>query len=147
MDTLVNISYVQKQMYELPNMYQKILETVNFYSVVEYVKSLNKLFKETIVPHFELEEREVFPLALSREELGLRGLVSELLQEHRQINEKLARLNELSSKPDFIPKASQGEKDQLTAFCTEITRQLAEHAQKEDAKFYPFLKDIILGSK
>lgn len=147
MDPLIDISYVHKKIYELPNMYQKIMETVNFYNVIEYVKSLNKLFADTIVPHFDVEEQEIFPVVLAKEELGLEMLISQLKQEHKQITEKLARLNEVNSKLRLKPALTEKEKDGLIALCTEITQGLTDHAEKEDAKFFPFLKNILFGSK
>jgi iron-sulfur cluster repair protein YtfE (RIC family) len=147
MDPLIDISYVHKRIYELPNMYQKIMESVNFYNVVEYVNGLNKLFKDIIAPHFDLEETQIFPPAFAKEELGLREVISQLLQEHREIVEKLARLNEASSKLELKAAGQQREKDQLTALCTEITQELTNHAQKEDTDFFPFVKNILFNFK
>lgn len=146
MDALINLSEVHKQISEMPVMYQKILATVNFYNIVGYVKSLNKLFKDIILPHFDFEEKEIFPVVLSKKEMGLQSVISELQQEHKQITEKLSRLNELNSKLKLNRAATQKEKDELTALCTEITQELTNHAQKEDVELFPFLKNITFTS-
>ena len=147
MDPLITVSQVHYKIYELPNMYQKILQSVNFYNVLEYTKSLNQLFKDTIVPHFEFEENEIFPVAFVRDELRLARVAAELIQEHGKIMEKLAKLNEANAALAGKPDVQQREKDKLTAFCTEITQELTNHAQREDAEFYPFLKDITFTIK
>ncbi len=146
MDALINLSEVHKQISEMPVMYQKILATVNFYNIVGYVKSLNKLFEDIILPHFDFEEKEIFPVVLSKKEMGLQSVISELQQEHKQITEKLSRLNELNSKLKLNRAATQKEKDELTALCTEITQELTNHAQKEDVELFPFLKNITFTS-
>ncbi|MDD5155056.1 MAG: hemerythrin domain-containing protein [Candidatus Omnitrophica bacterium] len=147
MDPFITISYVHNKIYELPNMYQKILESVSVLNVIEYIKGLNKLFHDLIVAHFDLEEKEIFPAALAKAELGLEKVVSELIQEHKDIIEKLSRLNEADAKLRVKADVTQKEKDDLIALCTEITQRLTNHAQKEDEEFYPFLKNISFLSK
>jgi iron-sulfur cluster repair protein YtfE (RIC family) len=74
----------------MPLMHQKILTIVNFIDLVEYVKNLNKLFRETVSPHFDLEEIQIFPTFIYKGYSELESLISTLLQEHKQIMEKLA---------------------------------------------------------
>jgi len=128
-------------------MYQKLLQGVNFFDVVEYIKALNKLFRDSIIPHFEFEENEIFPVAFPKKEVGLDNIVSELLQEHKQIMGRLAQLNAANTNIANNPNATQKEKDALLASCTALTRELANHSQKEDSELYPFLKDIIFKMK
>ena len=147
MDPLITVSQDHNKVYEMTNLYQKLLQGVNFFNVVEYVNTLNKLFRDSIIPHFEFEEKEIFPVALSKKNPSLDNIVSELLQEHRQITEKLARLNMVNKNIANNPNATQREKDGLLATCTALTRELANHSQKEDSELYPFLKDIIFKMK
>jgi iron-sulfur cluster repair protein YtfE (RIC family) len=147
MDTLINLSEAHKKISEMPVMYQKILTTVNFYNVVEYVKSLNKLFRDTVLPHFDFEEKKIFPVILSKGEVGFQSLISALQQEHKEITGELAQLNELSAKLESNPNATQKEKDKLATLCSEITRELTEHAQKEDERLFPYLRNISFNDK
>ena len=140
MDPLLNLSEAHRKIAEMPIMYQKIMTTVNFIDVVEYVKSLNKLFRETITPHFDLEETQIFPVFISKGNAELESLVSTLLQEHKQIMEKLAQINELNSQLESNPDTTQKDKDKLVSLCTEITQKLTEHAHKEDEKLFPYLQ-------
>lgn len=140
MDPLLNLSEAHRKIAEMPLMYQKILTTVNFIDVVEYVKSLNKLFRETISPHFDFEETQIFPTFISEGDAELGSLISILLQEHKQIMEKLAQVNKLSIKLQSDTNTTQKEKDKLVSLCTEITQKLTEHAHKEDEKLFPYLR-------
>ena len=140
MDPLLNISAAHRKIAEMPLMYQKILTTVNFIDVVEYVKSLNILFKETLSPHFDFEETQIFPIFISRGDPELESLISILLQEHKQIMGKLAQVNELNAQLGSNPNTTQKDKDKLVSLCTEITQKLTEHAHKEDEKLFPYLQ-------
>jgi iron-sulfur cluster repair protein YtfE (RIC family) len=139
MDPLINLSEAHRKLVEMPLMYQKILTTVNFIDVVEYVKSLNRLFRETLTPHFDFEETQIFPIFISRGDSELESLISALIQEHKQFMEKLAQINELSTKLESDPNTTQKDKDKLVALCTEITQKLTEHAHKEDERLFPYL--------
>ncbi|MDD4894941.1 MAG: hemerythrin domain-containing protein [Candidatus Omnitrophica bacterium] len=143
MDPLINLSQAHQKILEMPAMYSKILGTINFHNAAEYVKSLNKLFKDIVLPHFDFEEKEVFPLVTPEMGQGLQVLVIALKEEHKQIMEELAQLNKLNMKLQTSPDVSQAEKDKLAALCTKITRELTEHAQKEDESLFPYLRDTI----
>ena len=147
MDPLITASQVHNKIYEMSNVYQKLLQGVKFFNVTEYVNTLNKLFRDYIIPHFEFEENEIFPVAFSKKEAGFDKIISELLQEHKQIKEKLVRLNLANTNIANNPNATQKEEDDLLAACTGLTRELTNHAQKEDSEFYPFLKEIIFKIK
>ena len=132
MDKLIQLSEAHKRILEMPAMYQKVFASANIYNAVAYVKNLNKLFIDTILPHFDFEEKGIFPVVLSKGGAVFESLISTLQQEHKQIIGELARLNELSAKLESNPDATQKEKDELSTLCTEITQELTEHAQKED---------------
>ena len=140
MDPLLIISPVHKKIQEMPAMYQKILTTVNFYNIAEYVKTLNNFFTEIILPHFDFEERQLFPVLIG-ELADSRALIMILLQEHRQFREKLAQVNDLYAELEANPKAQQKEKEEVAKLCGEITQGLSDHALKEDDKLFPLFKD------
>jgi hemerythrin-like domain-containing protein len=147
MDPLITVSQVHNKIYEMSNMYEKILQGVNPFDVGEYIKGLNQLFRNFIVPHFEFEKNEIFPVALAKKEVGLESIISILLQEHKKIIEQLASLNVANVNIVNNPNSTQEERGHLLASCTALTRELTNHAQKEDSLFYPFFKDIIFKMK
>ena len=140
MDPLLDTNEAHRKISEMQMLYRKIMTTVNFIDVVEYVKTLNKLFSETITPHFDLEETQIFPAFISRGNAELESLVSTLLQDHKEIMEKLAQVNELNAKLESNPGATQKDKEKLLSLCTELTQKLTEHAHKEDEKLFPYLQ-------
>lgn len=140
MHSLLEVSYAHKKAYEMPSVYQKVLSVVNVLNITEYVKTLNILFGETILPHFDAEEREVFPILIS-EVAGSQPIITLVMQEHAQLKEKLSQLNELNNELQANPQATQKDKDVVAGLCSEITQGLLEHAQLEDEELYPLLKD------
>ncbi len=145
MDKLIQISSVHKRISEMPAMYKEIVSNVNFYNPLEYVENLNRIFEDTILPHFEYEEKEIFPLLLARGNTDIGTRVFMLQDEHNKIRGELSRLNELKSKLGASPDIR--EKEKLAALCSEITRELNEHASKEDTIIFPLLKGIDPNSK
>jgi iron-sulfur cluster repair protein YtfE (RIC family) len=140
MDPLLEVSHAHKKVYEMPTVYQKVLSVVNVLNLAEYVKTLNNFFTETILPHFDCEEREIFPILIS-EVADSQPIITLVMQEHEQLREKLRQLNELNSELQANPQATQKQKDVVAGLCNEITRGLTEHAELEDEKLYPLLKD------
>jgi len=140
MDPLIILSQTHKKIAETPLMYQKIMTSINFTDMVEYVKDLDELSREIVLPHFDYEEKEIFPDLLFKGFPDLNKLIEELKEEHKQMNEKLDRIKEMSKKLRDDPAATQKDKEKLSALCTEITRELVEHGQKEDEKLFPLLK-------
>ena len=140
MDKLIQVSSVHKKISEMLAMYRETLSNINFYDPFAYTESLNRLFKDTILPHFEFEEKEIFPLVSVRGNLDIQATVSILQEEHKRFIDKLNRLNEL--KAALASNADVKEKEKLLSLCNEITRELNEHALKEDTHIFPLLKVI-----
>jgi len=139
MDKLIKISSVHKRISEMPQMYKEVLSNVNFFNPLDYTESLNRIFQDTILPHFEFEEKEVFPLLLARANSNIQAAVLVLQNEHEQIKDKLNSLNQLNSELGARPDVK--EKEKLLSLCNEIARELNEHALKEDTTIFPLLKD------
>lgn len=145
MDKLIQVSSVHKRISEMAAMYKEILGNINFYNPLEYTENLNRIFADTILPHFEYEEKELFPLVASKGNADMENRVLALEAEHRKFSEELTRLNDLKSQ--LGPSPDVKEKEKLAALCSEIARKLNEHASKEDATIFPFLKGLASDSK
>jgi len=143
MDPLITVSQAHSRIYEMLNVHQKLLQEVKFLNASEYVKTLNKVFTDAVVPHFEFEESEIFPVVFARKDLGLDKIISEFLEEHKQIIRHLAGLSERNAGIMNTLGPSKEENDNLLASCNMLTREVIAHAQKEDSDFYPLVKDIM----
>jgi iron-sulfur cluster repair protein YtfE (RIC family) len=127
----------------MPLLYQKVLSSFDLYDVVKFAKNLASLYNDTVIPHFDFEEKEIFPPALAKGEAGCQTLIQSLLDEHKEMSDKFIRIKELAQKLGSDPAAAaQKEKDNLAALCNEVCRQLTEHAQKEDEQLFPYLRNI-----
>ena len=145
MDPLITVSQAHNKVYEMLNMYQKLLLEVNHFDVSDYVKTLNKLFTDTVKPHFEFEEVKIFPIVFARKDLGLEKIISELLQEHRQMIKHLAGISEKNAGIMNSSNPAPAEKDSLLASCNILARELVVHTQKEDSQLYPKIKEIMFN--
>jgi len=143
MDPLITVSQAHSRIYEMLNIHQRLLQGVKFLNASDYVKTLNKIFTDAVVPHFEFEESEIFPAVFARKDLGLEKIISEFLEEHKQIIKHLAQLSERNAGIMNTPDPTPAEKDNLLASCNILTRELITHAQKEDSDFYPLIKDVM----
>ncbi|MGD0336863.1 MAG: hemerythrin domain-containing protein [Candidatus Omnitrophota bacterium] len=139
-DPLITVSRAHKAIYEMPNMYEKVFFMVSVFNIAEYVRILKILFTQTLNPHFDFEERKIFPI-LTTEVPDSRTLILTLIQQHTQFKSKLNEVDDMSLALQYDPQATQQEKDQAAAICKEITSGLNEHAQLEDEKLYPLLKN------
>lgn len=91
-----------------------------------------------ILRHFDLEERELFPLHREAEGDEMADL---LLEDHRIIRGLIADLRPLL---DRIPQGLDQEAwNALRATGTAFATELAAHAQKEDEAFMPVLDDLL----
>ncbi len=90
----------------------------------KYKKYINDVFeniKDRLIPHFEFEEKELFPL------LEERQLVEELLKEHKEfieIIEKAKRERNMEKKIQILE---------------ELVKLLKSHGDKENTKILPLL--------
>lgn len=138
-DALLRISGVHKKISELPALYGKVLANVNFYNPVEYAESLEKLFQDSILPHFELEEKKIFPLIFSRGNVEQQKTVMMIEHQHKLILEKLGRLSQMKSGVRESPAGK--DKEKLASLCNELAAELNEHALKEDTILFPLLNE------
>lgn len=107
-------------------------------------KDVIAFFAQIAYQHHAEEEKELFPAVLSSAQDGdeserVRNMVTQLTQEHREIESLWARLE------PQLERVVKGQDSELDA--TEIdllTRMYEEHAAFEEREFLP-LSEIILG--
>lgn len=145
MDKLIRISADHKTISEMPSMYREIISRANFYNPLDYVDSLNKIFKDTILPHFDFEEKEIFPLIIEMGNIDAKAMIPKLNDDHVQFRQRLEQINKIKS--GFEIKPDVRVREELTALCGQITRDLSEHALKEDTIVFPLLKDAGFDQK
>ena len=145
MDKLIKISGVHKIISEMPAMYKEMLGKINFYNPLEYAQTMNKVFEETILPHFEFEEKEIFPFIYARGSDEVRKIVLIVQEQHKQLAEKMNGAMQLKDKLEEAPDTAGKEK--LAALCSQIAAELNEHALKEDAVLFPLLKNSAFNSQ
>lgn len=87
--------------------------------------------RKGLLPHFDVEEKAVFPLLTTEEGKNLRG---ELLQEHDQLRVLFSRFMELMER--------RAPSQELMNLALEIDRGLIPHASKEDEVLIPLLRQL-----
>ncbi|GEM_PF-2728932 len=142
-DPLISVSQAHNKIFEMSNMYEKLLQGVSFIDVAGYVNTLSKLFKESIIPHFDFEENRIFPAALASRDPKIRSLVTRIQDDHDRLLAKLTQLNGQKINLGDFSKVTQKEKNELLSSCTALTRELTSHAQYEDTEFYPLISGVI----
>ena len=103
-------------------------------------KEAMSFIKDTIFKHFEWEERQVFPIALTIGELQIKQFVRDLQQQHIGIVAKFDVMADLVLRHGFsFP--DEAIKDKFIDATKEMIELVLKHAQLEDEKLYPFLEN------
>ncbi len=104
------------------------------------IKEVVKFIKETLFPHFEWEERKVFPIALVIGDLGVKQVVRELQQQHIMAMSKFDIMTDLLLKYGFS-FSDEKIKERFIDTAKEMIEVVLENARKEDEALFPFLLD------
>lgn len=104
------------------------------------VRKVIEFFKNTILRHFEWEERDVFPVALAIGEIDIKQVVRELQQQHIFIISKFDILADIIVKYGFTFN-DEKTKNNFIETSKEMLNTVLQHAHKEDEELYPFLED------
>jgi len=103
------------------------------------IKSIEEFFQRHIIHHFEFEEKNVFPVILSKlATLESIKLILELQKEHGFILTKLWEFLSITSKK-IVPVDKEASA-QLNCMGRNIIHLLLTHASKEDDKLLPLLE-------
>jgi hemerythrin-like domain-containing protein len=133
MDKLLKIGNDHKIISEMLTVYKELLENVNMIDPLSYAGSLDKIFQETVLPHFESEEKDIFPFFLSKNPTIANDIVI-LQAEHERMKREMARINAIVEELKAHDDAKVKEK--LVSLCTELSEELSEHALKEDTTVF-----------
>lgn len=101
---------------------------------------LNAAFSSELPRHFEVEEKDLFPLLADS---GLEQLVDILLEDHRLIRDLITILKPLISKALKESKLSELEWQTFFQQADALITELSAHAEKEDAGLVPELEEIL----
>ncbi len=103
------------------------------------IKPIEEFFRRHIIYHFEFEEKDVFPVILSKlATLESIKLILELQKEHGFILTKLWEFMNITSKKTApVDKETSA---QLNCMGRNIIHLLLTHASKEDDKLLPLLE-------
>lgn len=103
------------------------------------IKPIEEFFQQQIIYHFEFEEKNVFPVILSKlATLESIKLILELQKEHGFILTKLWEFLSITSKK--IAPVDKETSAQLNFMGRNIIHLLLTHASKEDDKLLPLLE-------
>jgi len=103
-------------------------------------KEVMFFMKDTILKHFEWEERQVFPIALVIGELEIKSVVRELQQQHIRAIAKFDVMADFVLKHGFsFPDDAM--KDKFIDATKEMIELVLQNAQLEDEKLFPFLEN------
>ncbi|MFH1227492.1 MAG: hemerythrin domain-containing protein [Planctomycetota bacterium] len=105
------------------------------------VRNVMSFFIDTIAPHFEGEERNLFPVALVLGNMQIKQAVRELQHEHITMLGKMDVLKEVILKLGFSINDEQV-KDEFVRLSKDIIELIILHARKEDEELFPYLENI-----
>ncbi len=96
------------------------------------LEDLRTFIHRAILPHFDLEEKTVFPLLLSKQDN--RTLYDELMEDHRLLKEQFALFFELCHRDQVT--------DEFVKISTDMITNLILHARKEDRTLIPLVRRL-----
>jgi len=145
MDKITREAKEHDDIMEFIAIYQGALAEISYRGPWNRIKELQNFLNDHIPPHFEFEEKEIFPILMEKGMDKEKRLVQELLTEHTQIRDKLAKFDTLLSEYSSPPKEEETHK--LNEKVNEILRIILEHAQAEDKKLFPILQEFEIDLK
>ncbi|XOF34332.1 MAG: hemerythrin domain-containing protein [Candidatus Electrothrix sp. YB6] len=138
MDKLTREAHDHGRIVESMVFFEQFLKTITSNEIPDYTERLHQFFDQYIVQHFSFEEKEVFPILLTKGDAQDKKLVQELLEDHASILRLLAEFRKIIF--SFGPQPNTGQvKKIITSSETMITAVLA-HTDKEDKKLFPALR-------
>ena len=145
MDKITREAKEHDDIMEFIAIYQGALAEISYRGPWNRIKELHNFLNDRIPPHFEFEEKEIFPSLMEKGMDKEKRLVQELLTEHTQIRDKLAKFDTLLSEYSSPPKEEETYK--LSKKVNEILITILEHAQAEDKKLFPILQEFEIDLK
>ena len=102
------------------------------------IRKVINFVKNTLLKHFEWEERNIFPIALVLGELEIKQVVRELQQQHIMAMSKFDIMSDLVVKYGFsFP--NEEIKNKFIDAAKEMLEITLQNARKEDEELFPFL--------
>jgi len=145
MDKITREAKEHDDIMEFIAIYQGALAKISYKGPWNRIKELQNFINDHIPPHFKFEEEEIFPILMEKGMDKEKLLVQELLAEHTQIRDELAKFDALLSEYSSPPKEEETYK--LREKVNKIISTILEHAQAEDKKLFPILQEFKIDLK
>jgi len=134
------VKEAHKQITEQMWLLESALPYLNKEESYNNARKVTDYFKNTILRHFEWEEREVFPVALAVGDLDIKLIVRELQQQHIFIISRFDIIADIILKYGFSFN-DEKVKSKFIQSGKEMLESVLQHAHKEDEELFPFLED------
>lgn len=103
------------------------------------LEKISSFFQAGVIPHFDFEEKKIFPSLLGSASNEEKELVRVLLEEHASMLREIERFAGLNLK--FKSGATSDLLGELCGLGKEIVDALLSHARKEDKELFPILRN------
>jgi len=139
MDPLIRLVNDHENISEFLEGVEQTMDFLHDEEAWKEIKPIEEFFQQHIIYHFEFEEKNVFPVILSKlATLESIKLILELQKEHGFILTKLWEFLSITSKK--IAPVDKETSAQLNFMGRNIIHLLLTHASKEDDKLLPLLE-------
>jgi len=101
-------------------------------------RKVMEFLEENIAEHFQIEEHQLFSVALVIGDLMIKKLVRELQKEHIDMLGEMDMIKEIILKLGFDIKRKEV-RDEFVRISKNILDMIILHARKEDEQLFPFL--------
>jgi len=139
-DTYGKIKELHQKISEEMWLLQKVLPQLDNEEDYNNVRKSVNFIQEVILKHFDWEEHEVFPIALTIGGIEIKQVVRELQQHHIIALSKFDIMADLIVKHGFYFQDEEI-KNKFIAAAKGLLEVTLQNARKEDAELYPFLVD------
>jgi hemerythrin-like domain-containing protein len=118
---------------------KSVLPYLNDPKNLEKIEQVVDFFKKRVIPHFQWEERDVFPVALAMGDLEFKKMVRQLQVEH------ILMIGNFEVMTDIIVHhglhfQEEELKKKFVCAASGIIETMIPHARTEDARLYAFLR-------
>ncbi|BCS95483.1 hypothetical protein DSLASN_11150 [Desulfoluna limicola] len=103
-------------------------------------EAILSLMKKDLMTHFEIEEKIYFKIGLTHMPPEYHGLISELINEHEDMRQKLEGV---MGSIEECSRTNAPINNKLKARITELLEQIKNHAKKEITDLFPFMEDDV----
>ncbi len=138
MDKITKASKDHVMVNESLTIFKNGLQALSHKKPLDRLNKLNIFFQKNAVPHFDFEEKEIFPTILKIGEKEDKHLIRNLQQEHITILDQFDQFNDSIS--NLKLRIDEKEIQKLIETGKKIIKMILGHAREEDRKVFPSLE-------